>query len=213
MARGTDRPASATDYADQLASAVEIDAVTGHLQRLQDIADANGGNRATGAPGFDESVEFVSEALRAKGFDVTAPEFDMEVFREKSSSLTVAGTPVEKAQVAAYSALYLNFDMLGSPNTCYFTSDADQSSPPDPDMETPEDGPLDGRGDFDSFTRAGIPIGNLDTGADEEKTREQVDAWGGGRVLDGAVRAGPVRAPRRPRARGPDSARSRRMRA
>ena len=100
-------------------------------------------------------------------------------------------------------ALYLNFDMLGSPNPCYFTSDADQSMPPDfeaglqpipegsPGIEralvaalesngvTPEDMAFDGRSDYDSFTRAGIPSGNMDTGADELKSAQQVAEWSG----------------------------------
>lgn len=101
-------------------------------------------------------------------------------------------------------ALYLNFDMMASPNTCYFTSDANQSLPPDfelgtdllipegsPGIErtlvetiesagkTPQDLPFDGRSDYDSFTRAGIPAGNFDTGADDIKTSEQVQLWGG----------------------------------
>ena len=101
-------------------------------------------------------------------------------------------------------ALYLNFDMMASPNTCYFTSDADQSLAPDSELEedlqipegspgiertlvdtlesagkTPQDLPFDGRSDYDGFTRAGIPAGNLDTGADNLKTPEQVKLWGG----------------------------------
>ena len=101
-------------------------------------------------------------------------------------------------------ALYLNFDMMASPNTCYFTSDADQSLPPDFELDTdllipegspgierevvdtiesagktPQDLPFDGRSDYDSFTRAGIPAGNFDTGADDTKTPEQVKLWGG----------------------------------
>ena len=31
-------------------------------------------------------------------------------------------------------ALYLNFDMIASPNPGYFTIDGDQSAPPDPNM-------------------------------------------------------------------------------
>ena len=32
-----------------------------HLQALQDIAAANGGNRAAGTPGYDRSAEYVAE--------------------------------------------------------------------------------------------------------------------------------------------------------
>ena len=34
-------------------------------------------------------------------------------------------------------ALYLNFDMIASPNPGYFTIDGDQSSPPDPQQQAP----------------------------------------------------------------------------
>ena len=44
-----------------------------HLRALQDIASANGGNRAAGTPGYDASVDYVAKILRSKGFDVLDP--------------------------------------------------------------------------------------------------------------------------------------------
>jgi Zn-dependent M28 family amino/carboxypeptidase len=400
---------NAVAYAKDLQSKVTLDATMAHLQKLQDIADANKGTRAAGSPGYDASVEYVAKALRDKGFDVTTPEFTMGMFTVDKESLSVNGQPVEAhaigfsgaspaagatgrfvvasggahlgctardydgldvtgavlmvdrgecllaqkstlatehgavALVVANNvdekelgatmeesdqikipvlsvtkadgaklrpetgtatvitdarveqvktrnviaqtktgatnnvvmvgahldsvkegpgindngtgvatiletalqmgpspqvanavrfgfwggeeegllgsndyvrslnvealkdiALYLNFDMMASPNTCYFTSDADQSLPPDPKADadqlipegspgiertlvdtlktagkTPQDLPFDGRSDYDGFTRAGIPSGNLDTGADNIKTPEQVKLWGG----------------------------------
>lgn len=99
-------------------------------------------------------------------------------------------------------ALYLNFDMIGSPNPGYFTYDGNQSAPPgdggvprvpegSPGIErtfmaylqsqgkTAQDTSFDGRSDYDAFTRAGIPAGGLFTGADENKTAEQAKLWGG----------------------------------
>jgi len=100
-------------------------------------------------------------------------------------------------------ALYLNFDMIGSPNPGYFTYDGDQStaledgqSPPrvpegSPGIErtfveylksvgkTAEDTSFDGRSDYDGFTMAGIPSGGLFTGAEENMTAEQAALWGG----------------------------------
>ncbi|BBZ06074.1 hydrolase [Mycolicibacterium doricum] len=100
-------------------------------------------------------------------------------------------------------ALYLNFDMLGSPNPGYFTYDGDQSAPPNPEAgsprvpegsagiertltrylhdagKPPEDTSFDGRSDYDGFTLAGIPAGGLFSGAEEEKTPEQAERWGG----------------------------------
>jgi Zn-dependent M28 family amino/carboxypeptidase len=399
----------AADYAADLQSKVSLDATMAHLEKLQQIADANGGARVAGSSGYDESVQYVAEILRDKGFDVQTPEFTMGVFTVGREQLSIDGKPVEahvidfsgaspaqgvtgrlvaapadedpgcsasdydgldvagavvlvdrgtcylseKAAAAAergavaaviandveekmfsggmeeideikipvlsvtkadgarlrsdsgtasviaetkveqvktrnviaqtktgttddvvmvgahldsvrqgpgindngtgvatvletalqmgpspevanavrfgfwggeeegllgsYNyvesldveelkdiALYLNFDMMASPNTCYFTSDADQSLPPDFELDTdllipegspgieravvdtlegagktPQDLPFDGRSDYDSFTRAGIPAGNFDTGADDTKTPEQVKLWGG----------------------------------
>lgn len=392
-------------YADDLSAKVTVDAMMGHLQTLQDIADAHGGNRRSGSPGYQASVDYVAQALRDKGFDVSTPEFEMDAFFVDEESMTVDGraidveaithsasgppggvrgrlvvtrgagcdpedyeglpargavvvvdrgkcwlnaksdaaaeagaaalvivndqaekvfsiilsgeqdsripvvgvtesagadlkkltgeaavdvvTRVEKVKarnviaqtrrgatdsvvmvgghldsvrfgpgindngsgVAAiletalqmgsapqlpyavrfafwggeeegllgsrhYTssldveqlkdiALYLNFDMIASPNSCFFTSDGDQSGEPEPrygmqlipegspDIERmlvraleengtqPEDAPFDGRSDYESFTLAGIPVGNLDTGAEERKTAAQVTLWGG----------------------------------
>jgi Zn-dependent M28 family amino/carboxypeptidase len=99
-------------------------------------------------------------------------------------------------------ALYLNFDMLASPNPGYFTYDGDQSLPGDTRGQpvVPEgsagiertlvaylksagkpaqDTSFDGRSDYDGFTLAGIPAGGLFSGAEANKTDEQAKLWGG----------------------------------
>jgi Zn-dependent M28 family amino/carboxypeptidase len=100
-------------------------------------------------------------------------------------------------------ALYLNFDMIGSPNPGYFTYDGDQSAPPDENNgvprvpegsagiertlaaylkgagKPPQDINFDGRSDYDGFTQAGVPAGGIFSGADAKKSGEQAEAWGG----------------------------------
>lgn len=100
-------------------------------------------------------------------------------------------------------ALYLNFDMVGSPNPGYFTYDGNQSAPPATDGSVPhvpegsagiermlvayldgtgkpaQDTSFDGRSDYDAFTAAGIPSGGLFSGAEENMTAEQAEIWGG----------------------------------
>jgi Zn-dependent M28 family amino/carboxypeptidase len=100
-------------------------------------------------------------------------------------------------------ALYLNFDMLASPNPGYFTYDGDQSMPARAGASPPrvpegsagiertlvnvlkaagktaQDMSFDGRSDYDGFTKAGIPIGGLFAGAEENMTDEQATLWGG----------------------------------
>lgn len=100
-------------------------------------------------------------------------------------------------------ALYLNFDMLGSPNPGYFTYDGDQSRRLDEREGVPrvpegsagiertlvayldgegkpaEDTSFDGRSDYDSFTKSGVPSGGLFSGAEEKKSVQQAEVWGG----------------------------------
>lgn len=100
-------------------------------------------------------------------------------------------------------ALYLNFDMIGSPNAGYFTYDGDQSTAPGRGEAVPRvpegsagiertfvgylkaqgkparDTSFDGRSDYDAFTAAGVPAGGLFAGAEEKKSAEQAALWGG----------------------------------
>lgn len=99
-------------------------------------------------------------------------------------------------------ALYLNFDMLASPNPGYFTYDGDQSLPAESRGQpvvpegsagierslvaylksagkTAQDTEFDGRSDYDGFTLAGVPAGGLFSGAEGKKSGEQAKLWGG----------------------------------
>jgi Zn-dependent M28 family amino/carboxypeptidase len=97
-------------------------------------------------------------------------------------------------------ALYLNFDMVASPNFISMVYDSDQSTFPAGDIPIPEgsvaiedlfesyytalrqpydDTAFDGRSDYEAFILAGIPSGGLFTGAEEVKTEEQAAIWGG----------------------------------
>ncbi len=64
--------------ARDLTAAVRADAAFAHLEALQRIADENGGNRATGTPGYDASVEHVVGALRGLGFAVDTPAYEAD---------------------------------------------------------------------------------------------------------------------------------------
>ncbi|MEV6228554.1 M28 family peptidase [Saccharopolyspora shandongensis] len=47
-----------------------------HLQEFQRIADRNGGNRAHGTRGYQESLDYVKERLDAAGFRTSVEEFE-----------------------------------------------------------------------------------------------------------------------------------------
>ncbi|GGK16677.1 aminopeptidase [Pilimelia terevasa] len=55
--------------------AIPGDALMAHVREFQKIADANGGNRAHGRPGFRSSVDYVKAALDAAGYTTTLQTF------------------------------------------------------------------------------------------------------------------------------------------
>ncbi len=86
------RPAA--QFADELRQRLTTDAMVAHLQKLQDIANANNGTRAVGSPGFEASIDYVVGVLRGKGFDVQTPEFQTRVFQPGTTTLRVGGAEV-----------------------------------------------------------------------------------------------------------------------
>ena len=84
----------AAQFADGLRKQVTTDAMMAHLQKLQDIANANNGTRAVGTPGFEASIDYVAGVLRGKGFDVQTPEFQAKVFESGKPDLRVDGAGV-----------------------------------------------------------------------------------------------------------------------
>lgn len=63
---------------DKLLECVTLDGVRAHQQAFQEIADANGGTRLTGTPGYDASVDYVAQALEAAGYGVEIDLFEFE---------------------------------------------------------------------------------------------------------------------------------------
>jgi Zn-dependent M28 family amino/carboxypeptidase len=78
----------------RLAAAVGGDGAYAHLQQFEKLADANDGNRAVGTPGYDAAVDHVVGTLRASGFEVSTPSFEVRTFSAGDARLTVAGAPV-----------------------------------------------------------------------------------------------------------------------
>ena len=71
-APATARPA---DLALQAAPDISVASVKAHLTQLQNIATANGGNRAHGRPGYLASVTYVKNLLDAAGFTTQQQSF------------------------------------------------------------------------------------------------------------------------------------------
>jgi aminopeptidase S len=274
------RSTAAPDYAPlvpQLAGAVSADGAMVHLQALQQVADQHGGNRASGTPGYDASVDYVVGVLRDAGFDVSTPTYRMSRGDDGDArgaarnvvAQTGTGDPDHVVMIGAHldsveegpgivddgsgvaslleiatrlgtgpsvrnavrfaffgseetgskgsrgylqglSAadrakieLYLNVDMVASPNAGYFVQggqgrDTDAAGPAGSAVVaqvladqlvatgvTPE--LIEFVGDDESpFIDEGIPVGGAENGDAEEKTAAQATAWGGraGQVYD-----------------------------
>ncbi|BDX34601.1 hydrolase [Mycobacterium antarcticum] len=89
--------APAVEFAAALRDRVATDAMLGHLKKLQEIADANGGNRALGTPGYDASVDYIAQTLRDKGFDVQTGDFEVRIPFASEPVVTVGGQRVKAA--------------------------------------------------------------------------------------------------------------------
>lgn len=64
-------------YADALITQTSGEGTYTQLSELSRVTSANGGNRATGAPGYDAAVDHVVGILQAAGWEVTTPEFTL----------------------------------------------------------------------------------------------------------------------------------------
>jgi Zn-dependent M28 family amino/carboxypeptidase len=87
----TSTPTPDAGLPGRLVAEVTGDGAFRHIEELQRIADANGGNRALGTPGYDASVEYVARTLRDAGYTVETPEFPARSFSAQEVRLTVDG--------------------------------------------------------------------------------------------------------------------------
>ncbi|MGW4489421.1 M20/M25/M40 family metallo-hydrolase [Amycolatopsis sp. NPDC004368] len=255
--------------AQQLKGSVSATGAFLHLEALQKIADEHGGNRASPGPGYDASVEYVAGVLRAAGYEVATPSYEMsgrrgqegararnvitqtrtgdpdhvvmigahldsvedgpgivdngsgvaallEIARhlgpsaqlhntvrfaffgseengsEGSKSYVNGVSPVDRDKIM----LYLNVDMVASPNGGYFAQGGvgDDQSETGPPGSAVVAGILAGQlaktgvkpeiikfvGDDEApFVEAGIPSGGAENGDRREKSGAQAQAWGG----------------------------------
>lgn len=250
---GAGAAAPAVADAPTQAPDIDVNAVVGHLEELQSVAEANGGNRAAGEPGYDASVDYVVEQLENAGYtverqkcpDCTGQQENVIAQTDTADSeqvvmlgghldgvvsgagindngsgsaalleiaLTLAEQNPELAKNVRFAwwaaeetglegssyyvqelapaeqdriEVYLNFDMLGSPNAGYFVYEGEATaaglfheSLAGAGVEA-ENIDLTGSSDHTAFERAGVPVGGLFTGAGSTKTAEQAEKWGG----------------------------------
>ncbi|MCD9152814.1 M28 family metallopeptidase [Aeromicrobium duanguangcaii] len=96
-------PTAPKGQTTKLTEAVTVNGILKHLRQFQAIANANDGNRASGLPGYEASVNYVTRELEKSGYDVTKQEFTFPYFEELTpTTLTVAGAEVASG-IATYS--------------------------------------------------------------------------------------------------------------
>ncbi|EAP99185.1 putative hydrolase (putative membrane protein) [Janibacter sp. HTCC2649] len=255
------RPAGATAVA--ASPDISVANTQAHLNQLQSIATANGGNRYTGRAGYTASITYVKGKLDAAGYTTTVQNFSTSA---GTSSNLIAEWPAGDANnvvmlgghldsvsngpgindngsgsagvleaALAYAAsgqsaksrlrigfwgaeelgllgskyymnslptaeknkirVYLNFDMIGSPNPGYFVYDDNAAGNAARDELTAwytskgipwEYIDVQGRSDHAAFRSYGIATAGIFSGAETLKSSSQATKWGGtaGRAFD-----------------------------
>ncbi|WP_084267307.1 M28 family peptidase [Azohydromonas lata] len=95
------------DTIPKLMECVTYSEVRKHQKALQDIADANGGTRASGTEGFNASARYAVKVFREAGYDVRRQYFQFRTFEELSPTLLKVTAPTMRDvtnSVLAYSA-------------------------------------------------------------------------------------------------------------
>jgi aminopeptidase Y len=71
----------------KLLECVTLEGVREHQAAFQSIADDNGGTRASGSEGYDDSADYVVERMEAAGYNVSVQEFQFQTFISLSPSV------------------------------------------------------------------------------------------------------------------------------
>lgn len=83
----------------QLRKALTVDGISTHLKKFERFADANGGNRASGFPGFEASARYVERKLDKAGWDVDTQKFEFDVFFQDAPSIFEQTAPTPTTYV------------------------------------------------------------------------------------------------------------------
>jgi Zn-dependent M28 family amino/carboxypeptidase len=97
-----------------LRTAVTTGGVLVHENALQAIADANGGTRASGTPGYDASLAYVKDQLDATGYyTTTVQNFKFDVFRELATPIFQHLSPDPRDFVANEDFITMDYSETG----------------------------------------------------------------------------------------------------
>jgi Zn-dependent M28 family amino/carboxypeptidase len=108
--------ASAIDRVDtkKLRKGVTLDGILEHQRAFQNIAIANNGNRAATTTGYDASVEYVTNRLRAAGYRVTHDEFDFPMWRQNGPATLAEVSPTARTFAEGTDFIVAQFSSSGN---------------------------------------------------------------------------------------------------
>ncbi len=116
----------------KLLECVDLDGVREHQAAFQEIADANGGTRASGTNGYDESAEYVADRMEAAGYDVTIQPFDFVRFTELSPGILEQTAPLPGGPIANITMTYSGSGDVTAPVTVLAAPPTDTTPGCDP---------------------------------------------------------------------------------
>lgn len=138
----------------QLLACVSADSAARHLQAFQRIADAHGGTRASGTPGYDASAEYVAGLMEAAGYEVTRQFFPFPFFEERSEPVLQRVSPEPTTWTVWEDFITMTFSGAGD-----VTADVeavDLLLPPGPEANSSTSGCQPG--DFAAFAAGAIAL-------------------------------------------------------
>ena len=146
--------APGTAAAQAAAADADGEGAFAHVRALQAIAEANGGNRAAGTPGYDRSADYVAGRLRDAGYDVRFEEFTFPFFEERSPPALLSGpdrTPAPREELRT-------FRNSGAGDVTARLRPVDLGLPGDPGAAPPPSTSACEASDFDGFERGAIAL-------------------------------------------------------
>ncbi|HET9858623.1 MAG TPA: M20/M25/M40 family metallo-hydrolase [Nocardioidaceae bacterium] len=154
LSLGTPATAAVPTDTSELREAVSAEGVFEHIQRFQEIADANGGTRASGTPGYDASADYVAGLLEVAGYDVTSQEFEFPFFQELSTPEFERISPDPRPYV--HEEEFITMDYSGSGDVTALVQAVDLVLPPGAAANTSTSGCE--MADFDGFTAGSVAL-------------------------------------------------------
>ena len=119
---------------------IKVENVYRHLVAWQEIADRNNDNRASGTTGYDQSVDYVVEQLRRKGYKITRQEFDFPFFQELSDPAFERVDPAPTVYPPNTAEGFFTMSYSGSGDATAEIEAVDFILPPAPDANTSTSG-------------------------------------------------------------------------